>query len=92
MLAAAPHFEHRLPEVFAGFSRQLTSVPVAFPTASRPQAWAAGAALLLLTTLLELEPDDLEAHAEIPGHVGHVVLRRQPRRSGAGSLLAPSSA
>jgi glycogen debranching enzyme len=56
MLRAAPHFEHRLPEVFAGYSLAEASVPVAYPTASRPQAWAAGAPLLLLTTLLELEP------------------------------------
>ncbi|MEA2243311.1 MAG: hypothetical protein QOD24_2867 [Solirubrobacteraceae bacterium] len=56
IFAAAPHFEHRLPEVFAGYPSSLTTVPVAFPTASRPQAWAAGAPLLLLTTLLELEP------------------------------------
>jgi hypothetical protein len=50
MLAAAPHFEHRLPEVFAGYPAAVTSVPVAYPTASRPQAWAAGTA----TTLLQL--------------------------------------
>jgi glycogen debranching enzyme len=57
MLAAAPHFEHRLPEVFAGYPAAVTSVPVAYPTASRPQAWAAGTPLLLLlTTLLGLAP------------------------------------
>jgi glycogen debranching enzyme len=56
ILSAAPYFEHRLPEVFAGFPKSLTSVPVAFPTASRPQAWAAGAPLLLLTTVLGLDP------------------------------------
>ena len=83
MLGASPHFEHRLPEVFAGFSRQLTSVPVAFPTASRPQAWSAGAPLLLLTTLLNLEPGDTEAHAAIAGDVGHVVLHRPAPQSTA---------
>jgi glycogen debranching enzyme len=56
ILAAAPHFEHRLPEVFAGYPAAVTGVPVAFPTASRPQAWAAGAPLLILTTLLRLAP------------------------------------
>ena len=56
ILSAAPHFEHRLPEVFAGYPAEATGVPVAFPTASRPQAWAAGAPLLLLTTLLGVEP------------------------------------
>jgi glycogen debranching enzyme len=63
VLAAAPYFEYRLPEVFAGFPAAQTSVPVAFPTASRPQAWAAGSALLLLTVLLDLRPEAVPAHA-----------------------------
>ena len=58
LLTAAPHFEHRLPEVFAGYSAELTGVPVVFPTASRPQAWSAGAPLLLLTTMLGLRPTE----------------------------------
>ena len=41
-------------------------MPVAFPTASRPQAWAAGAPLLLLTTLLGLEPGHAQAAATLP--------------------------
>jgi glycogen debranching enzyme len=76
ILAAAPYFEHRLPEVFAGFPGALTSVPVAFPTASRPQAWAAGAPLLLLTTLLELQPGSTTVDTELPDPIGHVALRR----------------
>ena len=86
-LAAAPHFEHRLPEVFAGFPRPLTSVPVAFPTASRPQAWAAGAPLLLLSTLLELRPGRAEVEAELRDTIGHVAIRRQPGRSPAASTV-----
>ena len=78
ILAAAPDFEHRLPEVFAGFPRSLTSVPVAFPTASRPQAWAAGAPLLLLTTLLGLRPGGTDLQADLADTIGHVALRRQP--------------
>ncbi|MDQ6804472.1 MAG: amylo-alpha-1,6-glucosidase [Actinomycetota bacterium] len=77
ILAAAPYFEYRLPEVFAGFPRALTSVPVAFPTASRPQAWAAGAPLLLLTTLLNLQPESTDAEADLPGQFGHIAIRRQ---------------
>jgi glycogen debranching enzyme len=73
ILRAAPHFEHRLPEVFAGFPAALTTVPVAFPTASRPQAWAAAAPLLLLTTLLHLQPGDADVHAGIAG-IGDVAL------------------
>lgn len=77
ILAAAPYFEHRLPEVFAGFPGALTSVPVAFPTASRPQAWAAGAPLLLLlTTLLDLQPGSTTVDTELPDPIGHVALRR----------------
>ena len=66
MLSAAPHFEHRLPEVFAGYPAAVTSVPVAYPTASRPQAWAAGTPLQLLTTLLDLQPVTADAHCELP--------------------------
>src|SRR5207247_8824728 len=32
ILRAAPYFEHRLPEVFAGYPADVTGVPVAFPT------------------------------------------------------------
>jgi glycogen debranching enzyme len=91
MLGAAPHFEYRLPEVFAGFPRELTSVPVAFPTASRPQAWSAGAPLLLLTTLLKLEPEDAEAHADLRGDVGRVALRRLAPRATAHGRMTPTA-
>jgi glycogen debranching enzyme len=66
-IEAAVQFDHRLPEVFAGFSRRRTGVPVEYPTASRPQAWAAATPVLLLRVLLGLEPDrhsgTLRAHA-----------------------------
>jgi len=77
MLRAAPYFEHRLPEVFAGYPASMTTVPVAFPTASRPQAWAAGTPLLLLSTLLDLDPGRTDADVEIPCGIGHVKLRSQ---------------
>jgi glycogen debranching enzyme len=64
MLNAAGHFANQLPEVFAGFSRTDTPFPIAYPTATRPQAWAAGTPVLLLQLLLGLEPDH-----------GHHVLR-----------------
>lgn len=57
MIDATSYFEHELPEVFAGFSRSDTPFPIAYPTASRPQAWAAGTPVLLLQALLGLEPD-----------------------------------
>jgi glycogen debranching enzyme len=40
ILESAPFFDHRLPEAFAGYPRELTKVPVEYPTACSPQAWA----------------------------------------------------
>ena len=49
-------FQYRLPEVFAGYDRVKTRFPVQYPTACLPQAWAAGAPMLGVRTLLGLEP------------------------------------
>jgi glycogen debranching enzyme len=57
LLAAARWFGWSLPEVFAGFRRDQTPFPIAYPTAARPQAWAAGTPVLLLRLLLGLEPN-----------------------------------
>ena len=57
LFEAAEHFDWSLPEVFAGFDRTDTPFPIAYPTAARPQAWAAGTPILLLRLLLGLEPD-----------------------------------
>jgi glycogen debranching enzyme len=57
MVEAAGHFDYRLPEVFAGFARDDTRFPVVYPTASTPQAWAAGTPVLLLQIVLGLAPD-----------------------------------
>jgi len=58
MLEAAELFHYRLPEAFAGYNRDLTKYPVEYPTACSPQAWAAGAPLLLIRALLGLEAKD----------------------------------
>ena len=76
ILRAAPYFEHRLPEVFAGYPTSMASVPVAFPTASRPQAWAAGTPLLLLSTLLDLRPGRTDRDLQVPC-IGDLALRFQ---------------
>ena len=57
LIEAAGHFQWSLPEVFAGFARAETPFPIAYPTAARPQAWAAGTPILLLRVLLGIEPD-----------------------------------
>ena len=58
MLAAAQHFPaFRLPELFCGFDRASTGAPIPYPVACSPQAWAAGAVLMLIRTMLGLQAD-----------------------------------
>ncbi len=59
MLDAADHFpDHRLPELFCGFSRdrRYASRPVEYLVSCVPQAWSAGAPFLLLQAALGLRP------------------------------------
>ncbi|MEX2464329.1 MAG: amylo-alpha-1,6-glucosidase, partial [Gaiellaceae bacterium] len=84
MLNAAGHFEFQLPEVFAGFPRSETPFPIAYPTATRPQAWAAGAPVLLIQLLLGLQPDPKRhvlksvAPLELPSWAGSLRLSGVP--------------
>ncbi len=58
LLEAAMRFgEYRLPETFGGFRRADFGVPVRYPVACHPQAWAAGSVPYLLATVLGLEAD-----------------------------------
>ncbi len=81
---AATYFDYRLPETFAGYSRQETSYPVEFPTACSPQAWATGAPLLLLRVLLGLEPvgNDLLVSPAIPTEIERLEVLGIPGRWG----------
>ena len=80
MLDAASYFDYQLPEVFAGFSRTETPFPIPYPTAARPQAWAAGAPVLLLRLLLGIEPDHRRhvlgtiAPEDVPAWAGSIRL------------------
>jgi glycogen debranching enzyme len=83
MLEAARFFEGSLPEVFAGLPRRETPFPVAYPTASRPQAWAAGAPVLLLRALLGLRPDPAQRRLtvrkdRVPDWAGDITLAGIP--------------
>jgi glycogen debranching enzyme len=54
---ASQHFaDFRLPELFCGFDRDVSPVPVPYPVACSPQAWAAGSVFLFLETMLGLRP------------------------------------
>ena len=80
LLDAAHTFGYQLPEVFAGLPRAETPFPIAYPTAARPQAWAAGTPVLLLQVLLGLRPDrrrrriETVAPAELPSWAGTIRL------------------
>jgi glycogen debranching enzyme len=80
MLDAAGHFGWQLPEVFAGMARADTPFPIAYPTAARPQAWAAGTPVLLLQLLLGLRPNRVRhviesiAPDDIPSWAGSIRL------------------
>jgi glycogen debranching enzyme len=80
LIDAAAAFAYRLPEVCAGFSRAETGMPVEYPTASRPQAWAAAAPLLALRTLLGLDVIDgrLRSDPHLPDGLGRVRLKGVP--------------
>jgi glycogen debranching enzyme len=57
MFQASQHFaDFRLPELFCGFDRDLSGVPVPYPVACSPQAWAAGSVFLFAETMLGLRP------------------------------------
>ena len=63
---AATYFpNYRLPELFAGFSRQDYEVPVSYPVACHPQAWAAGSVPYMVETALGLVPDAFEKRLRI---------------------------
>jgi glycogen debranching enzyme len=82
IVEAAQHFEHyRLPEVFAGFDRESYDVPVRYPVACHPQAWAAGAVPYLLQAVLGLTAEGFEhrlriRHPVLPEFVRWLELHR----------------
>jgi glycogen debranching enzyme len=80
MIDAAGTLDHQLPEVFAGLPRGDSPFPIAYPTAARPQAWAAGTPVLLLQLLLGIRPDRQRTAIEsvappgLPEWVGDMTL------------------
>jgi len=86
MLAAAPFFDDRLPELFAGLPRAQFPFPVSYPTSCSPQAWAAASPLLFLRTMLRFEPDirnaTLSLAPRLPDWIGTLVLEQVPLLGG----------
>jgi glycogen debranching enzyme len=84
ILDAAAYFDGRLPEAFGGYPRAMTKYPVQYPTACSPQAWSTGAPLLLLRTMLGLEPvgEHLVVDPALPESIGRLELLDIPGRWG----------
>jgi glycogen debranching enzyme len=84
ILDAAVYFQGRLPEAFGGYERGQTKYPVQYPTACSPQAWSTGTPLLLLRTMLGLEPigDHLIVDPVLPTGIGRLELLEIPGRWG----------
>ncbi|MEH0936072.1 amylo-alpha-1,6-glucosidase [Micromonospora psammae] len=84
ILDAATFFQGRLPEAFGGYRRELTKFPVEYPTACSPQAWSTGTPLLLLRTMLGLEPHEghLAVDPMLPMGMGRIEVLDIPGRWG----------
>jgi glycogen debranching enzyme len=70
----------RLPELFAGFTRDAGGFPVQYLGANVPQAWSSGAIIHLVATLLGLDADareeTLRLHPALPEWMSEVTLRQ----------------
>lgn len=84
LIDAAEYFDGRLPEALAGYDRSLTKYPVKYPTACSPQAWSTGAPLLMLRTVLGLQPveNQLVVNPSLPEAIGRIELLGIPGRWG----------
>jgi len=81
--------DQRLPELFAGFTREEFEPPVGYPNACSPQAWAAGTMPFMLQSILGLEPDAIQGvlrvvRPRLPHWLRQVTLRGL--RVGEGSV------
>jgi glycogen debranching enzyme len=82
IVSAGQHFEHaRLPEVFGGFSQRDFSIPVRYPVACHPQAWAAGSVPFMMSSLLGLSANAFNNHLRVvhpvlPSFVNELDFRR----------------
>ncbi|MDP8958924.1 MAG: amylo-alpha-1,6-glucosidase, partial [Actinomycetota bacterium] len=84
MVDAAEPFDYRLPELIAGFPRRQTLMPVEYPQASRPQAWATGAPLMAMRTLLGMDPaaQHITCKPWVPEGFGWLRMSRVPGPGG----------
>jgi glycogen debranching enzyme len=84
IIDASGYFRGRLPETFAGYNRELTKYPVQYPNACSPYALSAGTPLLLLRSMLGLNPEgeNLIIKPALPKEIGNIGLLDIPGRWG----------
>ncbi|RUO98266.1 amylo-alpha-1,6-glucosidase [Hyphomicrobium sp.] len=87
--AAIEMDQGRLPELFCGFRRRPGRAPILYPVACAPQAWASGALLHILSSLLGLEIDAASRTVKLsaprlPSHVEEISVANL--RVGEGSV------
>lgn len=103
LLDAAAHFDYRMPELYSGDAAGDVPSPVPYPASCRPQAWAAAAAVAVLSGVLGLQPDAGSASLRVatgttrflPLSVGGLKLADQPVSMSIdadGTILAASGA
>ncbi len=72
----------RLPELFSGLERMELPLVVSYPTSCSPQAWAAASPILMLRTLLRLDPwvprGKVWLHPALPEQIGRLHVGRIP--------------
>lgn len=72
----------QLPELFSGLDRLELPLVVSYPTSSSPQAWAAASPLLMLRTLLRLDPwvprGKVWLHPSLPEQIERLHVGRIP--------------
>ena len=78
--ATSKFASQRLPELFAGLTRDAGAFPVQYLGANVPQAWSSGAVVYLVTTLLGLDADArdgvLRLRPALPDWMSEVTLRQ----------------
>jgi glycogen debranching enzyme len=68
--------------LFSGLERMELPLVVSYPTSGSPQAWAAASPLLMLRTLLRLDPwvprGKIWLHPALPEQIGRLYVGRIP--------------
>lgn len=76
LLAAAPAFDYRMPELHGGQSAAMSTRPAPYPASCRPQAWSAASSIAIAAAVLGPRPDapagSLEFRPLLPSPVGEL--------------------